>query len=284
MKCYSKLVAVLWPLLPLLGSPLLLRAQVVEVSGGTSSLYQAGGGSVTVRASGLDFTVGAGTVNGEVLEGVRMVKATPRGSYTFGDNRIDFQLPTDIFDSTHYLLVRGAGFSGVRHDFDLVVFAGLLSSEYNSPLFNSAKAGDAAGMLFLKRRLNQRWMVYSDSVISQRSTTQIEAVQWSPLKKMEVAASAGVGGDNPYGAVSLSLGRPRYDLKAAYIAAGDQFERVASLAQFLAEPTRENVIATVRPFGSLILTGSHQNYLVPPERRLGETTTRSSSQCQERDR
>ena len=66
-----------------------LQAQVFEVGGGNSSLYQAGGGSVTIHAPSYDFSIGAGTVDGHLLEGARMIKATPHGTYIFGDERID---------------------------------------------------------------------------------------------------------------------------------------------------------------------------------------------------
>jgi hypothetical protein len=244
------------------GTPTALVAQVFEVGGGTSSLYQAGGGSLTIHAPSYDFTVGAGTVNGHLLEGTRMLKATPHGTYIFGDDRIDFRLPTDVFDTSHYLLARGVGFSGVRHDFDILAFGGVSSLDYSSPFFNGVKMTDPEGVLFLKKRLSPRWQLYSDTIISKK-ITQIEALRWSPQPKTEVAFSAGIGANQGFGAVSLNMERPRFDIRAAYIAAGQQFHRITVSSPLLAEPDRENVLVTVRPFGFLTFSGSHQNYLVP---------------------
>lgn len=244
------------------GGETVLEAQVFEVGGGTSSLYQAGGGSLTMHAPSYDFTLGAGTVDGHLLEGTRMLKATPHGTYILGDDRIDFRLPTDVFDSSHYLLARGVGFSGVRGGLDITAYMGVASLDNNSPFFNGVKMSDPEAVLFLKKKIAPKWMLYSDTIGSKK-VTQIEALQWLPQPKTEVAFAAGVGANQPFGAVSLNMERPRFDLRAAYIAAGQQFHRIAAASPLLAEPDRENVLITVRPLHFLSLTGSHQNYLVP---------------------
>jgi hypothetical protein len=246
----------------LLGVASPLGAQVFEIGGGTSSLYQAGGGSVTIHGSGYDLTLGAGTVDGHLLEGGRILKTTPNGTYVFGDDRIDFRLPTDVFDTSHFLLVRGAGFSGIRHEFDAVAFLGTMSTEYDSPFFNGAKMGQPVGILFVKRRFNRRWQLFSDSVVGKK-VTQIEALAWSPAPKTEVSLAAGLGANHPFGSASLTMERPKFDLKTAYIAAGSEFHRIASPSVVIAEPYRENVMMTYRPLSFFSMAGSHQNYLVP---------------------
>ena len=239
-----------------------LHAQVFEVGGGNSSLYQAGGGSVTIHAPNYDFSIGAGTVDGHLLEGARMIKATPHGTYIFGDDRIDFRLPTDIFDTSHYLLARGAGFSGVRHDIDIVAFAGATSLDYSSPFFNGAKMTDPAGVLFIKKKLSPALELYSDTVGATK-LTHIDALKWTPAPKTEASVAAGVGSNQPFAAASIHMERRRFDLKAAYIEAGQQFHRITVPSPLLAEPDRENILITVVPTNFLTLSGSHQNYLVP---------------------
>jgi hypothetical protein len=242
--------------------PARLSAQVFEVNGGNSSLYQAGGGSVTVRAPSYNFTIGAGTVDGHLLEGARMIKVTPRGTFLFGDDRVDFRLPTDIFDTSHYLLMRGVGFSGVRHGADILAFAGATSLDYGSPFFNGAKATDPAGLLFLSKRLTPDLKLFSDTVVSSK-LTQIVALEWTPARKMAVGYAAGVGANQFFGALSLNLSRPRFDLQAAYILAGQEFHRITVQSPLLAEPDKENIFAVVRPTKFLTVSGGRQNYLVP---------------------
>lgn len=239
-----------------------LSAQVFEISGGNSSLYQAGGGSITVHAPSYDLTLGAGTASGHIIEGLRLVKATERAKYIFGDDRIDFRLPTDIFDTSHYLLARGAGFSMARRNTEMLAFAGATSFDYSSPLFAAAKSSDPAGVFFLRRKLNPQWQLFSDTVIGKKAT-EIAALQWSPQPKLDIAFAAGVGANQPYAATSLNLSRKRIDLQAAYIGAGENFQRVSLASPLLAEPNRENLLVNFKPTNFLSFTGGHQNYLVP---------------------
>jgi hypothetical protein len=239
-----------------------LSAQVFQVDGGTSSLYQSGGGSVTVRASSYNVTLGGGTTAGHLMEGAQLVKATSNAKYTVGDDRIDFSLPTDIFDTSHFLLARGAGVSTTLRHTDIMAFAGGVSTEYSTPLFNGAKINKAAGILFLKKQFGSTLHFFSDTIATNKMT-EIEGVQWQLRPKVDLAFSAGVGANQPYAAASFNMSAPRFDIKAAYIEAGTQFHRVVLISPLLAEPDRENVLVTVKLFSYLTLTGGRQNYLVP---------------------
>jgi hypothetical protein len=255
-----------WVLRPLFFLSLLcsrlLAAQVFEVGGGSSSLYQASGGSITIHAPGYDATLGAGLIDGHVLGGARLIKATERGKLIFGDDRINFRLPTDIFDTSHFLLARGAGFAGERGGTDILAFAGATATDYNSPIFDGAKTNDPAGILFLKKRIGPKWQLFSDTIASKKMT-EIEAVQWEPRPKLDLGLSAGIGANQPYGSASLNFSRNWIDVESAYIGAGQQFHRVALVSPLLAEPDRGNVLVSIKPRSFLTLTGAHQNYLVP---------------------
>jgi hypothetical protein len=224
-----------------------LLAQVFEVGGGTSTLYQASGGGVTVHAPSYDLTVGAGVIDGHLLGGAQMVKATPHATYILGDDRISFRLPTDIFDVSHFFLARGIGMRATRRGNDILALVGATATDYNSPLFDGAKTNQAAGVLFLKRNLKPNLGLISDTIVSNKITA-IEAIQWTPRPKLDLALAGGIGANQPYGAVSLNYSRPWIDARAAYIEAGTQFHRVALVSPLLAEPDRENVLVTVRPW------------------------------------
>lgn len=239
-----------------------LMAQVFEVGGGTSTLYQAGGGSIKVRAPNYELTFGAGSIDGHILGSARLVTSTAHAKFIFGDDLINFHLPTDIFDTSHYLLARGIGVRATRGATDILAFAGATATDYNSPLFDGEKTNDPAGVLFLSRKFGSHWQLFSDTVISTK-ISEIDAIQWKPAPKVALGLSAGVGANQPYAAASLQLSRSWIDIQAAYIEAGEQFHRIALVSPLLAEPDRENLLVTVRPFPFLSLTGAHQNYLVP---------------------
>lgn len=239
-----------------------LHGQVFEVNGGSSSLYQAQGGTLTARGPSYDASVGAGIVAGRFVGGANLTKMIGRSTFILGDDYIRFLLPTDIFDTSHYLIAQGAGVKTHLRGTDIFAFAGATSTDFNSPLFEGARAENPAGILFLKRQLAPSLEAASKMVFS-RQTTAIESLEWQPAKKLKVAASGGVGANQPYAAGSLDFDRRWIDVKAAYIDAGSRFHRVAVETPLLSEPDRENVMITVKPTKFFSLSGARQNYLTP---------------------
>src|SRR5271165_3278914 len=90
-------------------SPCRAHAQVFELDGGNSSLYQAGGGSLSVHAPGYDASIGAGVIGGHFTYGGNVQKQMGDYLVIAGDNEIDMLLPTDVFNASHYLYASGAG-------------------------------------------------------------------------------------------------------------------------------------------------------------------------------
>jgi len=250
-----------------------LFAQVIEIGGGTSTLYQGSGGSIATHAPGYDLTLGAGTVDGHLIEGARLVKPTPHAKYILGDDQISFQLPTDIFDAGHFLLVRGAGVAATRGKTDLLAFAGATATAYSNPLFIGAKTNELAGVFIFQTRLSSHLRLFSDTV-AQKTMTEIEAIEWTPRPKLDLALSAGIGANQPYAASSLKFSRSWIDADAAYIEAGPQFQRVSLISPLQSEADRENVQVTVKPFSFLTFGGGRQNYLTPQQ--SSTTSLRSS--------
>ena len=214
-----------------------------------------------MHAAGYEINAGAGTVDGHLLGGVRMLKPTRSGTLVLGDDRIDFRLPTDIFDSSHYVQMRGFGFNQVNRTTNLAARAGALSVGYNSPFFNGASASQPAALLFLTKQLSPRWLLASDAIVT-RQLTQIEALQWTPRPKFQLAAAAGVGAGDPFSAFSLNLERTRIELQAAYIKTGENFHRIAGASPQLAEPDRDNLAVTLRPWEFLSFGVSRNHYLL----------------------
>ncbi|HEV2135682.1 MAG TPA: carboxypeptidase-like regulatory domain-containing protein, partial [Terracidiphilus sp.] len=184
-----------------------------------------------------------------------------------------FQLPTDIFDSSHYLVAMGAGVKTRLNNTDVFAFAGATSSDFNSPLFEGARAESPAGILFLNRKMARGWQASSKMVFSHQ-TTAIESLQWEPKEKLKLAVSGGVGANQPYEAASLDFLRPWIDVKAAYIEAGSNFHRVAVQQPLMSEPDRENVDVTLRPSKYFSISAGRNNYLSPLDN--SQTNVRSS--------
>jgi hypothetical protein len=239
-----------------------LQAQVFEVNGGASSLYQAQGGTLSAKGPGYDASLSGGVVAGRLVGGANFTKMIGRSTYIVGDDYVHFVLPTDIFDTSHYLVAVGGGVKANVRSTDVFAFAGATSNTFDSPLFEGVRAESPAGILFLSRPISDHLTATSNMVFSSQ-TTAIEGLDWKPEKYLEAALAGGAGANQPYGAASFDLTRPRIDVKAAYIEAGSQFHRVAVAEPLTSEPDRENVLVTVRPTAFLTFSAGRNNFLSP---------------------
>ena len=240
------------------------HAQVFEVSGGNSSLYQAGGGSISIHAVHSDVTLGAGMMDGHFGYGATMEKQVGHSVYSAGDEQIDFLLPTDVFDPSHYLYARGLGYRTHSQGMDLYAFAGASSSMMESPIFQGGTFGQGMGFFSLRKQLSPAWTIWSDTVASGK-LTEIAAAQWEPAKKFALAASGGSGAGQPYAAGSLNLSRSWIDVLGSYVSAGQNFRRVVVSSPIQAEPYKGNLLVTLKPTQFLSLSGGTQNFLVPDQ-------------------
>lgn len=242
--------------------PILSPAQVITLTGGNSSLFQAGGGSISVFGAGYQCTAGAGTADGQFMQGGLCAYQTPFGSYMVGDNRINFQLPTDIFDNSHFLLVRGLGLARVQPKSELTVFAGTSAVQYDSPFFNGAKFSTPTGLVFWKKQISPRWTLVSDTLMDAKLTA-IDGAEWRPAHALSIGFAGGVGANQPFAAVSVALSRPKVDFKAGYYLSGSQFHRIEAATPVLDEQNKENVMISYKPAPFMTVTASRQNFLVP---------------------
>jgi hypothetical protein len=254
-----RVFATLW-LLVAMGPQLI--GQVFEVNGGASSLYQAQGGTLSVRGPSYKAYLGAGTVAGRFVGGANFTKVVGRATWITGDDLIHFVLPTDIFDASHYVVAQGAGVMTTLRNTGVFAFAGATSTEFDSPLFEGARAENPAFILFLDRRLAPGLSLSSKMIFS-RQTTAIEGLDWTVADRLKLGFSGGVGANQPYGAASLDFRRKWIIVQAAYIEAGDQFHRAVVEAPLLSEPDRENAVVTLKPTRFFSISAGRQNFLTP---------------------
>ncbi len=250
-----------------------LHAQVFEINGGSSSLYDAQGGTLSAKGASYDASIGAGVIAGKFVGGASLTKEVGQSTFLLGSDYIRFQLPTDIFDSSHYVVALGAGVHTRLAETDLFAFGGATSTDFSSPLFEGARAQNPAAILFLKRKLIPGVEASSHMVFSNQ-TTAIESLEWTAAEKFRIALSGGIGANQPYGAGSIDFTRNWIAAKAAYIAAGSQFHRVAVEAPLMSEPDRENVLVTLKPSRFFSVSGGRQNFLSPEAH--SQTSVRSS--------
>ncbi len=237
-------------------------AQVFELNGGTSSLYDATGGSVGFRTPHYAGHVDLGIFGSQLRYGFYF--AEPFRSYTLGlgDQPVRFVLPTDLFNNSYYFLGRGASMERKGPLSHIFFFVGATSTNFYVPFLSVAQPNTPTGLFFYERRLSPKWRFFSHNIASRRQTS-IQAIEWQPKQDLKMAMSAGLGNNQHYWASSFGLARKWISLDASYAMAGDAFRRVVVDTPILTELNRENVRLELSPARFLHFTASRQNYISP---------------------
>jgi hypothetical protein len=236
--------------------------QIFKLEAGTSSLYQAHGGSIGFHTQKYDGWVGAGSMDGSVEFGAFMRTKWRNSILTFGDDSIPFRLGTDVFDTGHYFMGRGIGVLQRRGATRFFAFVGATSRGTGTPYFRAGEAEKGVGLLFLDHRLTPKINLFSRNVFSSQQSS-IAGLEWQMRTGMRAAVSGGIGANQGYGAASFTIDRDLYTIKAAYIRAGDRFGRITVQTPISSEVEKENVMFTLRPTTSLAFSVGRQNFLTP---------------------
>lgn len=209
-------------------------SQVFEVSAGASTSYGAEGASVTIEGSNSQTLLGAGIIQGHFAAGGSSSRPVAHGTLTVGQANFQMDLPTDVFDYSHFFYGTGIGFKSSSTASQLVEgFAGFESREGGTPLFHTASVGHAA--------LYSRWIhpfteecswILTGLRSSQSALLGSLGCRHSPA--LQYAFTLGNGGGSPYAAASVVFNQRRLKVKAAYIYAGHKFQRANDIYQ----PTR----------------------------------------------
>lgn len=253
---------VLWFFVCIAAAPAPVSAQVFELDGGSSSLFQSSGGSLGVRSSTYGARVDFGLLQSDPRFGFAFTG--PRWGYDWqaGDQNIPFVLPTDLFDHSYYFLGRGLGAERKTSKSEYFYFAGATSTGYLVPFMNAASPQTPAGVFFFEHKWNSKWKFYSRNILSQTQTS-IQSVEWDPRRDMDVGFSGGLGSNEHYLAGSFRWSRDWATLRASYAFAGNQFRRITVQEPVLTEQDKENVQLDLTPMQDLRFTVARQNYLSP---------------------
>ncbi len=249
--------------LMILGMSLPAGAQIFKVQAGTSTLFNADGGSIQFRAPNYDGQVGAGFVDDTLRFGASFRTKILGNTVTAGDETIRFDLPTDVFNNNHFFLARGLG---VLHPYaagNVYAFVGTTSEGFITPFFSATSNADRVGAVYFDRKISPRFRFLSRNVVSRRKTS-IQAFEWKPERGVIFSAAAGMGSNQGYGAAGIDVDRENFKLKAAYIAAGKQFERIRTPAPLSSEMEKENISVAYRASRNVTFSATHQNIMQPP--------------------
>ena len=198
--------------------------QVFQLTGGSSSLLDAEGGSLEIHANNYTARIDLGYLGRPSL-GFFLSRPYKTSILGAGDQQIPFVLPTDLFDHSFYFLGRGVSLTRNVGDSRLFVFAGTTTDGYFAPFLNVARNDTPSGAIFYEKQLSPTLRFFSRNVFSNRQTS-IQAIEWAARKDIKMALSAGIGNNQPYGSSSFSMKRRWVVLDASYALSGHNFQRV----------------------------------------------------------
>jgi hypothetical protein len=236
-------------------------AQVIQLSGGSSSLMETQGGSVQVDSESLHGTFGLGWHDG-LRTGFLAESTFDDTKVSLGDEIIPFVLPTDVFDTSYYLWGRGVGLRRSAGDGDTLIFAGYTSESLNTPFVNTASPDDPVAAFFYRHPLGEKFKFSSYNLVSGRLTS-IQSLEWTPIRDLSFAASAGIGYQQPYGAVSARLHRNKVDVWASESESRDSFRRIRLVSPLMTEQKGANARLEYRPWTNAGVSLSRQDLLAP---------------------
>ena len=181
---------------------------------------------------------------------------------TAGDDNISFALPTDVFTFGHYFYGRGVGVSRHYKGTKVTLFGGVTSDQIGASFFHVGRSNDAFGLLFMESKLAKNLNFVSRTVVTDK-VTFLNGLEYTPKKWMDIGATAGLGAGKPYGALTMTLDRPKYLLKTGYILVDDKFRRISAETPLLGEVEKENILLLVRPSNWWSVSVARQNFLSP---------------------
>jgi hypothetical protein len=275
------------------------HAQVFQLTGGSSTGFQARGAGLTVRGRGYEAWSGAGIVEGKLVFG-SFVKYR-LGPYTvkLGNDDASLTLPIDALGSPTTLHMNGLTLERQFSRTTLHLSAGQAGAAFTSPMFRAGtSSGPLTGVLFLDTKLTPELRLFSRNIMSTIGSTHtsISGIEWKPRgsiaclpgaslirldhldceldKGYTLSFAAGIGSGHLYTAQSLLIRRPSLDLNLAYVTAADGFQLTLAGAPLQSQIDGLNFTTAIRPSPSASFAFGHQGYLVPQPRQ--QPTLRSN--------
>jgi len=240
----------------------IVPAQVFKIDGGTSTLFNADGGTIFMKAPNYEASFGAGTFDGHFELGAVAKTKVMGYTVTAGDDNVRFDLPTDIFGNTSYYSARGVGISKQYEDSGFYVLGGLTSEWVGSSFFQAARSQDPVGIMFFHRHLTDNLHFYSRNIVSTKSSS-LQALEWKPEKWLTSSVTGGIGSGSPYFATAVDAEMRQLTLKASYAYVSPDFRRITVPDIENSEPERENIEATYHFTRDTVITAAHRNLMQP---------------------
>ena len=129
-------------------------------------------------------------------------------------------------------------------------------------VFSCCKYRFGAGLIRLERLISKSLHFYSVNILSQKQTC-IQGLSWNVGEGIVLAGAAGVGSNQPYAGIGLTVKRERLWARVGYVYEGDRFRRITVQSPINSEVDKENILIVASPFRRLLVSGGYQHLLQP---------------------
>lgn len=234
------------------------QAQVFQLQGGGSSLFEGYGGVLNIWGNGYEGSLGIGYLDGFRF-GWSARRLMGRDTLRLGNDALPFHLETDIFGGGSAILAQGASLQRRRGRTLLHAFAGASANAIAAPYFASNTPSRAMGYARAQYDVSRSLSLVGHAVATNKQTL-LASLRWSPASGITTGATGGIGSDAPYASASLDARTARLDVKAVYAALGDGFRRASAPMPLQSELERENILITWRATRTLSLSAGRQHF------------------------
>ncbi|MGA1418071.1 MAG: hypothetical protein ACO327_06660, partial [Gemmatimonadaceae bacterium] len=234
-------------------------AQVVEVQGGGSTLFDAYGVSANVWGQTYDGWLGVGYQDGWRVGG-RLRRAIRGDTIRAGNDALSLRAPTDLFGSGTNVLVQGASIVRHRGPTRALLFAGASATGTGGSFAQAQRAERPLGALLLDRPLSPRLRGTAQAILARRQSFRA-AFAWTDSAGIEAAGMLGTGANRPFASASLLMDRDLWTLRAQYVGAAAGFRPADLPIPPQSRPDGLNLQLTLHPIESLTLTLGRQGFV-----------------------
>ncbi len=223
-----------------------LNAQVFQVQGGGSSLFEGYGGLLNVWGNGYEGSIGIGYLDGIKLGVSARRLLRQRDTLRLGNDLLPVQLETDVFAGSGVVFAQGASLQQRRGRTQAWYFAGSSATALAAPNFGAQRPVHAMAYARVRHDVSNALVVSGHAIATDRQTF-LGSATWTPTRGVRASSTAGLGSNAPYGALALDIDRPQLDVKAAWIGMGDGFRRTSAPMPLQTELVGENLLAFWKP-------------------------------------
>lgn len=227
-------------------------------AGGTS-LYESYGGALYAYTPRFTGWVGVGYQDGFKF-GAAIQTSFRQDSLRIGSGVLLERYATDLFSTGVNVLTQDIRYTWVRPRTIAMVAAGSAARTNGSQFFQAYSFDDPFGALTVRHQLSPRAQVGFNGIIADRQSAILGAA-FLPAVNVTLGASAGIGANEPYGAVSAEYHTRTLAVRASYVAQGDNFRRADLPYPIQTEADRENLQVDWQPWPLVSLGFARQNFL-----------------------